>query len=60
MEHLVNKIQAVINTLNNVTVNGFDNMDRMVGCMKVLAEVRDAVKQIPEQKEVQDGNTDAE
>ncbi len=60
MGELSNKIQAVINTLNNVTVNGFDNMDRMIGCMKVLAEVRDVINQIPEQKEDADGNANAE
>jgi hypothetical protein len=60
MEELSNKIQAVINTLNSVTVNGFDNMDKMVGCMKVLADVRDVINQIPEQKEDADGNADAE
>jgi hypothetical protein len=56
MEELANKIQAVINTLDSVTVNGFDNMDRMVGCMKVLADVREQLKAA----EVQDGNADAE
>jgi len=60
MGELANKIQAVINTMNSVTVNGFDNMDKMVGCMKVLADVRDAINRIPEHKEAQDGNADAE
>ena len=60
MKEMADKIQAVINTLDSVTVNGFDNMDRMVGCMKVLADVRDAINQIPEQKEVHNGNADAE
>lgn len=60
MEELANKIQAVINTLNSVTVNGFDNMDRMVGCMKVLADIRDAINKVNEQKGENDGNADTE
>ena len=58
MKDLANRIQAVINTLDSVTVCGFDNLDRMLGCMKVLAEIRDTIKQMPE--EDNDGDADTE
>lgn len=60
MREMADRIQAVINTLNSVTVSGFDNMDRMVGCMKVLAEARDAIREITEKTEAANENADAE
>lgn len=57
MREMADKIQAVINTLDIVTVSGFDNMDRIVGCMKVLADIRE---QLRAAEEVHNGNADAE
>lgn len=58
MEEMANKIQAVINTLSDLDIKStYENMDRLLGCMRVLAVIRDEVKKLPE---VKDGNADAE
>ena len=52
---VVNEIQRVINTLGTLNIpSTYENMDRLLGCMQVLARVRDTLK------EDKDGNTDTE
>ena len=49
-------IQNVITTLEGLDIKStYDNMNRLLGCMQVLANVRDALK-----TEVKDGNDHAE
>lgn len=57
MNGLANKIQAVINTLESLNIPAtYDNMNKLLGCLQALAEVRDAIN-----KEVKsDGNDHAE
>ena len=51
------KIQAVINTLEGLDIKStYVNMDKLLGCLQMLAKVRDRLNA----PEVQDGNTDAE
>ena len=33
-------LQAVINTLDKIPVCGFDNMDKMLGCMQTLVSLK--------------------
>lgn len=35
------RIQAVISTLNQITVSGYDNMNRLLGCMQTLTQIKD-------------------
>ena len=49
-------IQNVISTLEGLDIKAtYDNMNRLLGCMQVLANVRDALK-----TEVKDGTADVE
>lgn len=32
----IETLQAVINTLDKIPVSGYDNMDKMLGCMQTL------------------------
>ena len=51
-------VQAVINTLSNLDIKStYENMDKLLGCLQMLAKVRDRLNA---PAEVQDGNTDAE
>ena len=51
-----NMIQAVINTLEGLDIKStYENMDKLLGCMQMLAKIRDELKA----KEVKDGNADA-
>ena len=46
MEELINKIQAVINTLEGLEIQSKRNtMLQLLGCMQVLAEVQQALKE---------------
>ena len=36
----VESIQAVINTLNVIPVCGVENLNRMLGCIRTLADVK--------------------
>ena len=38
--NITESIQAVINTLNAVSVSGVENMNRMLGSIHTLAEVK--------------------
>lgn len=40
---IISKMTAVINTLNNITVNGKQNLMNLCGCISVLEEIRDAI-----------------
>ena len=55
MEENINKIQAVINALEGLDIKAtYENMNRLLGSMQTLAEVRDSLK------EVSNGNADIE
>jgi len=52
------EIQKVINTLENLDIRPtYDNMNRLLGCMQVLAIVRDDLEK---QEVATDGNADTE
>lgn len=36
-------IQAIIDTLNKIEVHGKDNLDRLLGCIQALEEIKNAV-----------------
>lgn len=56
MEEQANKIQAVINTLQELDMKpSYTNMDKMLGCLQTLVQVRDSLKEVEA-----DGNADAE
>lgn len=61
MNEQVNKIQAVINTLEGLEIQAKkDTMMKLLGCMQVLSEVRDALNE-PVQIEMEvpeDGRND--
>lgn len=53
-----NGIQNVIATLQQLEIkSNYDNMDKMLGCLQLLAKIRDELTKTPE---VKDGNADAE
>lgn len=55
MKEAASKIQAIINTLEELEIKAtHSNMDKLLGCMQVLAEIRD------ELMEVDNGNADTE
>ena len=55
MNELANRIQMVINTIEQLDIKStYDNMNRLLGCMQTLADIRDRLQ------EVKDGNADAE
>ena len=57
-EQLVTEVQKVINTLEGLEIKStFDNMNRLLGSMQVLAAVRDELKK---QEVKADGNADTE
>jgi hypothetical protein len=41
MEQQIKLLKAVEETLERVSICGRDNMDRMLGCMQVIASVRE-------------------
>jgi len=55
MEDIILKIQAVMNTLEGLDIKStYDNMNRILGSLQTLAEVRDQLR------EVANGNSDPE
>ena len=55
--NLKQDIQNVISTLEGLDIKStYDNMNRLLGCLQVLANVRDAL----DAQEVKDGNDHAE
>lgn len=57
MKEQATKVQAVINTLESLNIPAtYDNMNKLLGCLQVLAEVRDAISK----EEEPDGNDHAE
>lgn len=51
-------IQNIITTLEGLEIKStINNMDRLLGCMQLLAKIRDEMRKTPE---VKDGNADAE
>ena len=40
MTELIEKITAVLNTLDSIEIKGAKNLDAMLGCMQTLHEVR--------------------
>ena len=56
MEEQANKIQAVINTLQDLDIKpSYGNMDKMLGCLQTLVQIRDSLKEVKT-----DGNAEAE
>lgn len=56
MKEFAEKIQAVINTLEGLDIKStYDNMNKILGCMQVLAGIRDELN-----KEALNGNADSE
>jgi len=56
MKELSEKIQLVINTLEGLDIKStFDNMNRLLGSLQALAEIRDALS--AEVKVAQDEQT---
>lgn len=50
-------VQAVINTLSNLDIKStYENMDKLLGCLQMLAKVRDRLNA----PEVKDGNDQTE
>lgn len=41
-------ISAVINTLNQITVSGEGNLDKLLGCIMALKQVKEQLEQPPE------------
>lgn len=39
-------LEKCVNTLNNITISGFDNMDRMVGVMVALKEAIPSIESL--------------
>lgn len=57
MKELAVEIQKVLNTLEGLDIRPtYDNMNRLLGCMQVLVNVRDEL----EKEDASDGNADAE
>ena len=57
MNEQATKVQAVINTLESLNIPAtYDNMNKLLGCLQALAEVRDAISK----GEEPDGNDHAE
>ena len=51
-------IQIVISTLEGLEIKStYENMDRLLGCLQLLAKIRDELQKTPE---VKDGNDHAE
>lgn len=51
-------VQAVINTLQGLDIKAsYENMDKLLGCLQMLAKVRDALNA---PAEVENGNDHAE
>ena len=48
MKEAANEIKNIIDTLNQVTITGYDNMNRMMGSMQHLAKLRDKLAEMPE------------
>ena len=49
MDDSVEKLQRVINTIQDIDIKStFDNMNKLLGCLQTLAEVRDSLSQIKE------------
>ena len=47
MKELSEKIQMVINTLEGLDIKStFDNMNRLLGSIQALAEIRDALSSV--------------
>lgn len=52
------QIQNVITTLEGLQITStYGNMDRLLGCMQLLARIRDELRKKPE---VKDGKADSE
>jgi len=63
MNEQAEKIQIVINTLQDLDIKStFDNMNHLLACMKMLAEIRDELRKEPEinLEVVPNGETDPE
>ena len=59
-----NEAQRVINTLSTLEITStYENMDKLLGCLQVMARIRDAAQALVRQgaaMEAEDGNIDAE
>ena len=52
------RLAAVIRTLNIITVSGKDNLDHLLGCIRVLEEIQQQMTESG--KEEQHGENDSE
>ena len=41
---MLEKLNLVVYTLNNIEVKGKDNMDKLLGCILTLEEIEDEIK----------------
>ena len=44
------RIQAVINTLNQITVSGYDNMNKLLGSMQTLTQIKNELSKGDDKK----------
>ena len=44
------RIQAVINTLNQITVSGYDNMNKLLGSMQTLTQIKNELSEGDDKK----------
>ena len=70
MDELANKIQIVINTIQDIDIKAtFDNMNRLMGALQTLTQIRDELgkQEKPvlkvakiKKEDTENGNADAE
>ena len=61
MNGTAGKIQIVINTIQALEIRAtYENMNHLMGALKLLAEIRDGMNAGQEADEHGNGNTDAE
>lgn len=59
MNEMAKELQNIIDTLNQVTITGYDNMNRLMGSMQHLAKLRDKLAGMPEPTDAEGAVADA-
>lgn len=59
MNEMAKEVQNIIDTLNQVNITGYDNMNRLMGSMQHLAKLRDRLAEMPEPAETEGAEADA-
>ena len=55
------RLQQVIDTLQELELKAsYDNMNHMLGCLQVLAEIRDNVRKLENDKQEKDNDVNVE